>query len=181
MKSKILLFSCLFLASLVLVSCNKGDYELTSEDLIETKVAPVPAALPDLTLPKYATNISTTTTLCGPVLPNVSCAGGQRSFTATVAIANRGPGDLPAGGTITVRWMDLNSGQFQDQLIPNPGIRAGKSIRASRPYWMGPCDCVPPFTAFTHSFMATVDPLNVIPETAQDNNQSPQYDTCDGC
>ncbi len=178
MKSKILLFSCLLLASLLMVSCNKDDNQWTSEDLTENKVAP----LPDLIISAYGSNIPTKTTICGPSLPNVSCAGGNRSFIATVAVANRGQGDLAPGGTITIRWVDLsNPSQFQDQIVPNPGIPAGNSIRVSRPYWMGPCGCVPPFTSFTHSFMAAVDPLNLIQESAQDNNRSPQFDTCDGC
>ncbi len=177
MKNKILLFACLFLASLVMVSCNKDEGQLTAEDLQEDRTAP----LPDLTIPIYGSNIPTTTTLCGPVLPNVSCAGGNRGFMATVVVANQGCGDLAPGGTLTVRWADLNSGQTQDQIIPNPGIPAGNSIRVTRPYFMGPCDCPPPFTAFTHSFMAAVNPDNAIAEKSYGNNRSPQFDTCDGC
>jgi len=180
MKNKILLFSCLLLASLVLVSCNKDENQLTAEDLAENRVGP----LPDLTIPVYTTNLPAplTTTLCGPELPNISCAGGNRGFMATIPIVNQGPGDLAAGGSITVRWFDLNNPlQFQDQIIPNPGIPAGTSIRVTRGYSFGPCDCAPPFTSFTHTFLAFVDPTNAIQEVSEGNNRSPQYATCDGC
>lgn len=184
MKSKLLTASCFLLACLLLVSCNKEEYELTPQAQIEDQIQERVAPLPDLTIPIYGSLIPTTTTLCGPTLPNVSCANGQRLWTAIVVVRNNGAGDLPAGGTLTIRWVDLNGtppSNTQDQTITNPGIAAGSSIRVQRPYYMGPCDCVPPFTPFTHSFMAGVDPMNNILEANEANNRSPQFDVCDGC
>lgn len=188
MKRNYLTACCFLLACLFLVSCNKEEYEIAPQEqaqqLEEDQVQLRAGGQPDLIISAYGSNIPTTTTLCGPTLPNVSCAGGTRFWTAIVAVQNIGTADLPAGGTLTVRWVDLNGtppSNTQDQTISNPGIPVGTSIRVQRPYFMGPCDCVPPFTAFTHSFIAGVDPMNTIPELSEANNRSPQFDVCDGC
>lgn len=136
----------------------------------------------DLQITAYTTNVGPTTTSCGGVLPNVSCAGGQRSFLATVTILNAGTGTLAANAPLEVRWNDLTSGSSQIQVPTHPAIPPGGTFNVTRPYYMGPCDCgPPPVTYFTHSFNAVVDPNNLIPETNNGNNTSATYTACDGC
>ena len=119
--------------------------------------------------------------LAGPVLPNVGCNGpGGHGFQATIIVANIGNRDLPPG-TLQINWVDLTLNQNQAQQATHPGIPAGQSLRFSRNYFLGPCDCVPPYTPFTHSFMAGVNGNGAIPESNYANNRSPQFDTCDGC
>ena len=182
MKKLLLPMLLLGLSAVLIVSCQKEELEIK-----EVSDAPVAAEergvgpAVDLEIVGYGSIITGTTTVCtGAPLPNISCAGGQRFFTAIIAIRINGPDDLPPG-TIMVLWADLTTNSQQQTIVTHQGIPAGTSIRASRPYFVGPCDCPPPFTPFVHSFMAFVDPGNCIPETNEANNRSPQYDTCDGC
>ena len=179
---RLLYFACsVCLLGLLFISCNKEDLALEPqppEDELEARQSA--GLLPDLVIQAYGSDISSTTTSCGPTLPNVSCAGGDRQWTAIVSVANIGPGDL-FPGTFIIRWVDLTTGSVQDQTVNHNGIRSGSSLRVSRPYFMGPCDCPPPINFFIHSFIAGVDINNQVPETNEGNNRSPQFDTCDGC
>ena len=141
---------------------------------------PQPVPRVDLIVTSYTTTVVPTTTSCGALLPNVSCVNGQRSFMSTATIQNLGPGTLPAGN-ISVGWTDLTTGSYQVQTVPHPSISPGATFPVTRPYWMGPCDCVPPPSFFLHGFNAKVDPNNVIPETNENNNVSTTYTACDGC
>ena len=134
---------------------------------------------PDLVITSYSTSVTTISNNCGTALPDVSCLGGERTFTATVTIRNNGPAPLPAG-SFWVRWFD-SVGNPQDQLVQHNGIPAGGTIQLSRPYWMGPCDCAPPPTTYTRTFWATVDALNQVSEMNEHNNTSPRWTACDGC
>ena len=182
MKSKLFFASLLCLLAVAFVSCNKEEMDvepqLEQSDDLQAKAA----LLPDLVIPSFGSDISSTTTLCGPVLPNISCMGGDRQFFAIIIIANNGPGDLPPG-SFKVLWYDVTNSHrfFPDQLVNHNGIRAGQSIRVQRPIWVGPCDCVPPFTPFTHTYQAFVDIDNQVAENNETNNRSPLFDACDGC
>jgi len=202
MKKLIFASLLLFGTLLIISSCQKESMDITPEaeltqalniqsDLTDVDadamVIAVPGGpvvpqllAPDLIISNYTTNIASTTTSCGGTLPNGSCVGGTRFFTATVTIQNIGNRNLPAGN-ITVRWADLTTGSTQDQTVPHPGIPVGGTFAVSRPYYLGPCDCVPPPTFFTHSFQAMVDPTNVIVELNNGNNRSAVYVICDGC
>ncbi len=181
------LFWGIFLIAImgVYVSCNQPDPVLQTNNEQEgeslNRIAIIPVPRLDLVITSYTTNVTSTTTSCGGTLPNVSCfGGGQRSFTSTVTVTNNGPAALPAG-SLQVLWADLTLVNSQTQTVTHGGIPAGGSLLVSRPYYMGPCGCVPPPTFFTHSFNATVDPNNLIPETNNGNNTSPTYTACDGC
>ena len=185
MKSK--LFVLGFLAfTLALVSCNKENLELEPVETAQTESDEIQmrggGPLPDLVIPAFGSNISSTTTICGPTLPNISCMGGDRQFTATIVVSNIGAGDV-APGSFRVRWVDVTNGQVlnPDQLVNHNGIPAGTSIRVNRPIFVGPCDCPPPFMSFTHTYQAFVDINNDVVEAVEGNNRSPLFDTCDGC
>ncbi len=187
MKSKLIFASFLFLLAIAFVSCNKEelDVELAPQDHTAEEAPQLRAAalaLPDLVIPRIGSDISTTTTICGPVLPNISCMGGDRFFKISVLVKNIGPRDLPPG-SFEVLWYDVTGGfpLNPNQLVNHNGIASGQTIRVTRPIYVGPCDCAPPFTSFTHTYQAQVDPTNQIPEVSDGNNRSPQYDTCDGC
>ena len=148
-------------------------------DSLNRLAIPIPLSL-DLVITSYTTNVTATTGSCGGTLPNVSCFGGQRLFTATVTVTNNGPAALPAG-SLQVLWRDLTTASSLTQTVPHGGIPATGSLLVSRSYYMGPCGCVPPPMFLTHSFDAIVDPNNLIPETHNGNNTSPTYTACDGC
>ncbi|MEM1320055.1 MAG: hypothetical protein AAGG75_07330 [Bacteroidota bacterium] len=138
-----------------------------------------PAA--DLIIGAYTTNIAPTTTRCGGTLPDISCCGGQRGFTATIRIDNIGTLGL-APGRFKVLWIDLFNGSTQEQVVNHGGIPAGGSIFVSRPYFVGPCDVTNPGECafFIHPFAAFVDSSNVVTESNESNNRSRPYNTCDG-
>lgn len=189
MKNRInFMFSLTFVA-LLLFACTRDNDDLIDNaasglDDIEQSadaiaIRPFPAV--DLTIASYTTNIAGTTTGCGGNLPDVSCLG-QRNFMATVVVVNNGPGALGAGN-LSVAWTDVTpaGSSTQVQTIPHGGIAAGGTLTFTRPYYMGPCGCPPPFTYYSHTFSALVDPGNAIPETNETNNGSPVYAACDGC
>lgn len=188
MKNRIIFVFVFFLCSLIFISCSR-ESEVVDQDPIEAApddgadlfVIIQPFPLVDLVIASYTTNVVPTTTGCGGVLPDVSCLG-QRSFTATVTIVNNGPTALPAGN-ISVDWTDTTAAgsSTQRQTVAHGGIAVGGTLSISRPYWMGPCGCVPPFTYYSHTFFAVVDPANLIPETNNNNNTSATYAACDGC
>ena len=202
MKKLIFTSLLLFGTLLIITSCQKETMDVSPQaeltqgldvqsDLIgvdaDAMVIAVPGGpvvpqllAPDLIISSFTSNIPTTTTSCGGTLPNGSCVGGTRFFTATVNIRNIGNRILPAGN-VTVRWVDITTGSTQDQTVPHPGIPVGGNFTVSRPYFLGPCDCVPPPTFFTHSFSALVDPANLITELNNGNNNSSIYVICDGC
>ena len=181
MKNRILFMLSLAFLVMSVIGCTTDNAiidESTSEDLIA--IRPVPTV--DLSITSYTTNITPTSTNCGALLPDVSCAG-QRGFLASVVILNSGPFSLPAG-SLSVDWTDVTpaGSSTQRQTIPHGGIAAGGTFTFTRPYWMGPCDCPPPGgNYFTHTFFAQVDPANLIPESNENNNFSISYVACDGC
>lgn len=189
MKNPIKIIFTLCLLALIVIACSKESEVVneTTDNAIEapTKdrafIAIQPFPVLDLVISSYTTNVVPTTTGCGGVLPDVSCMG-QRSFTATVTVTNNGPSAL-AAGNISIDWTDTTTAgsSTQRQTVPHGGIAAGGSITISRPYWMGPCGCVPPFTYYLHTFFAVVDPANLIPESNNNNNTSATYSACDGC
>ena len=175
-----------FLAALI-TSCQKQ--ELPEPDMAITEsMEPIAAMLhqdttlplpkPDLVITKYSSNVTATTTNCGPTLPDVSCYG-QHSFTAAVTIKNIGMSFLPAGN-IQIKW-SIVGGSSQIQTVPNPVIPIGGTMRVSRPYYLGPCDCAPPPVFTITTFRAEVDPNDLIMEKNENNNISPRYVTCNGC
>ncbi len=188
MKNRIIYVFTFLLLTLVVISCSRDNdrldevpIEATADEDADLLIRIQPFPVVDLVISSYTTNVGPTTTGCGGVLPDVSCLG-QRSFTATVTVTNNGPSSL-AAGSLSVDWTDTTSAgsSTQRQTITHTGIPAGGSITISRPYWMGPCGCVPPFTYFSHTFFAVVDPANLIPETNNNNNTSVTYAACDGC
>ncbi|MAF27200.1 MAG: hypothetical protein QF819_01320 [Gemmatimonadota bacterium] len=126
------------------------------------------------------------TTSCGGVLPNVGCIGGNRFFTLSVTVTNLGPGFVPANIT-HIRWGSGSSSggpwnwDSWNQLI-GTAIPPGASVVITRPWYMGPCDCVPS-AARPVFFNAIVDPLNTVDETNEGNNGTPTpLAACsDGC
>ena len=158
---------------------NENINEATDENLV-IRIKPIPVV--DLIISSYTTNIPSTTSNCGGVLPNISCNGGVRGFSASVVIVNTGLGNLPAGN-LSVDWTDVTpaGSSTQRQTIPHGGIAAGGTFTFTRTYYVGPCGCPPPITYFTHSYFAMVDPANLIPETNETNNTSSTYNACDGC
>ena len=191
MKNLIKIIFTLFLLTLVVVACSKESevidettdnaIEIPANEKMPAFIAIQPLPVLDLVIASYTTNIVPTTTGCGGVLPDVSCMG-QRSFMATVVVVNNGPTGLPAG-SLSVDWTDTTTAgsSTQRQTLTHGSIPAGGTLTFTRPYWMGPCGCVPPFTYFPHTFIAQVDPANLIPETNNNNNFSPTYSACDGC
>ncbi len=188
MKTKTIYVFAMALVAMIFMGCtaendtitNSEETNVTSEDdRMLIQIVPVPRV--DLVITSYTTNVAPTTTGCGGVLPDVSCMG-QRSFMATVTVVNNGPGNLGAG-SLSVDWTDVTpaGSSTQRQTLTHGGIPAGGTLTFTRPYWMGPCGCVPPFTYFTHTFSALVDPANLIPESNENNNGSPTYVACDGC
>ena len=112
--------------------------------------------------------------------PDITCSG-QRNFMATVVIKNIGTAALPAG-PISVAWRDWapGEGSTQTQTQTHTGIPIGGTYTMSRPYYVGPCDCLPG-GYHKHNFRATVDPANLIVESNELNNQSVIWKACHGC
>ncbi len=188
MKS-IISYPILFLLGFTIwfASCQKEEITESlevaqlEEDLLQTRVkidTVVPIFKPDLVV-AIKTNVTAMTNSCGPTLPDVSCYG-QHSFTATAIVSNIGLGNLPPG-TVKVKWT-LNNGSPLTQFLPHNGIPAGTSVRVSRPYYLGPCDCgPPPATYFLATIDAEVDPNDEIDEKKENNNNATPYVAFDGC
>ncbi len=133
---------------------------------------------PDL-VSKIVTNVTATTSNCGPTLPDVSCYG-QHSFTATAIITNIGLVAVPAG-TLEIQWK-IDGGSPQIQILNHSGIASGRSVRITRPYYLGPCDCgsPPPMIFQPIVFSVRADPNDQIDEQ-QENNNVFRYRACNGC
>ncbi len=141
---------------------------------------PVPAL--DFRAQVVTTTIPGTTTGCNGVpLPDVSCQTGVRFFSASVQVDNIG--SIGFLDTLTVRWFFFNgsSTSFLDQTIPDVNIPAGGSFTFTRPFFIGPCDCVPVGYGPILSILAAVDPANVYPEASETNNNTARYNMCSGC
>lgn len=187
MKKPLLVLTAAVLMTALIISCAKEealDFKSSTQtlDRLEAKVAPPP----DLVIDTFFTDIAILSTLCSdtPMLTTHCDFGdGARSFTAFVRIENIGQGTVPAG-TIDVEWSDYGFGTTSLMHVPHGGLPPGGILVASRSYFVGPCDCNPqPSDAncFIHSYAASVDPLNLIAESDEMNNNSNVVDTCDGC
>lgn len=186
MKKPLLVLTAAALMVALIFSCAKEDAlenkSTDGLDRLEAKVGPPP----DLIIASYFTDISFTSTLCTDTLMlTTHCDFGDsaRTFTASVQIQNIGTGTVPAG-TIDVNWSDFGFGTTHLMPVPHNGLPPQGILIASRSYYVGPCDCVSqPSDAncFIHSYAASVDPLNLIAESNEMNNNSEILDTCDGC
>ncbi len=165
-------------------SCQKEDLSESlevahlEEDLLQAMVkidTVVPILKPDLVV-SIRTNVTATTSQCGPNLPDVSCAG-QHAFNATAIVTNIGPAALPAGN-VKVKWTVDNSTSFI-QTTNHNGIPVGRSIRVVRPFYLGAC--VIPISGYTIvTIDAEVDPGNEIDEKKENNNTADPYVACNG-
>ncbi len=176
-------FYFLILASFFcLMICSCADDEVLDKKVL-TKIGP-PS---DLIIESYFTDIQFNSTLCtDTMMLTTHCDFGDaaRIFNASVRIRNVGTGALPTG-TIEVQWNDLTTGGISFTTVSHGGLPPQASIVASRPYFVGPCDCVQNPSSdgncFIHSYNAYVDPANLISESNEVNNGSEILDTCDGC
>ena len=194
MKKNSLILLCLFSLVAIIISCNQEeifDAQPEKNTLEEGEqfriVAPLPYGV-DLTIDQYYTDIPSQTDICTPdslLLPNTHCNGGVRQFNAFVDILNAGTAPLAAGTVVEVQWdEDLWNTSVITQITLTSSLLPGGIVTASRPYYVGPCDCVQipnPGNCFIHRFWAFVDPQNQISELNENNNASEIYETCSGC
>lgn len=189
MKKPFIKLSIAILIGLMINSCVKeetlNDVNLSEQtDQLEFRDDAVPP--PDLIIETYFTDISFESTLCtDTIMPTTHCdfGDGARTFNAFVLIRNIGTGTLPAG-EIDVQWTDSRNPDDSFTTIFHTGLAPQGTVIASRSYYVGPCDCAPipgPESCFIHSYGASVDPFNEIPESMEFNNASEIYNTCDGC
>ncbi len=196
--------------AIVLVGCNdrggptapsSGDGSSTPETVVPAESAggtasppvPPPSVIrpvlrpPDLVVSSLWVDPSVpVTSNCGASMPNVGCAGGSRGFTLYAVVSNIGYSRVAANVT-TLEWGFSYSAigpwnwLFPPQSILPP-IPAGGSVTIQRPWYMGPCDCVPPGVPTPYYFTARVDPANVVNESNETNNQlgTPTV-ACDQC
>jgi hypothetical protein len=142
-----------------------------------------PGQLPDLIVSSIVLNTATTSTGCtGAALPFVGCPNG-RSFTITATITNIGTCGVPCNTPVSVKWgKGLTAGTIVfeafNQTKPSPGLAPGGSMVFTRPYYMGPCDTVPPWTFHLDFFGAIVDPNNTIAELNEGNNTATPVAAC---
>jgi len=188
MKKYLFIPSGLLLIMVLIVSCSKEEIperidiqESTEQDLPQFNEQP---PFVDLTISRYFTDIGVESYLCtDTLLPTTHCDYGVRNFKASVSIVNIG--NIPlAPGIVEVLWYDWTWALAAIQPYQHNGIAVGDSIIVSRPYYVGPCDCVDipgDANCFIHRYQAYVDPNLVIPELNENNNISEVYDTCDGC
>ncbi len=179
----------LILSTMAFVGCSdeeaitgvEDESSMVSGVISVTPVGPMvgirPQIVPcDAAATAYWSNIPTTSTHCGPVLPNATCAGGVRGFTSFITVRNNGPAPIPAN-TINIWWWDSVSGWgFAPMVPPHAAIPAGGSMNFQRPYYMGPCDG--PLTVNIRSFQARVVVTGRVPDRNLANNLSPIYQIC---
>ncbi|MEL6638430.1 MAG: CARDB domain-containing protein [Bacteroidota bacterium] len=184
MKNRILFASLFLLGGLLITACEKevlhpeARMEASSTIQARSAIDTIIQLGPDL-ISRIVTDVTATTTNCGPSLPDVSCYG-QHNFTATAIVTNIGEINVPAG-TLEIQWR-IDGGSPQLQILNHNGIPAGQSVRITRPFFLGPCDCgAPPPMLFQNIiFTVLADPNDQIAEKKENNNLF-RYRACNGC
>ena len=188
MKRLLYPLGLLVFMALAVVSCQKEELSATAaleEPSLKASERGIPQV--DLEIVALGTSLPDVTTSCGPALPDATCSNSTpgNGVPLIAAVINNGPDDLPPG-SFQVSFVDLNTfpgpQSTQTRSYAHPGIPAGTSIRVNAGFFLGPCDlqCTPPVN-FIRSYIAGVDPNNVIPETVEGNNRSNVLQVCTGC
>jgi len=165
---------------MLITSCAKEELRALETNLDEAEARTAPQ--PDLVITYFRSSLPDVQGPCpGPPKPNASCSGGATTpptFQFKAIVENIGTADIPPTPFFEISWNLFGSGSTSTTI--NQGIRAGESIVITSPIFSLPCPSgPPPYLLVDRHFFSVIDPVGVINESNENNNNSTRVVMCD--